>query len=120
MKKFILLSLVAAALSLGSMSAVKQVNVNKEERDARIIIQLKDDTNELNDSALLSKQNSVIRTIREYVTDNIKVNDRFTKVFNGFTLDVPSAYVSHSFLPSITTRPRFSKDPLMHDFIRPH
>ena len=94
MKKFILLSLVATALSIGSMSAVKQNSVKREERDARIIVQLNDSADELTESALINKQNSVLRTIRTYVTDNFNVCDRFTNVFNGFTLDVPSSYVT--------------------------
>ena len=94
MKKFILLSLVASALCIGSMSAVKLVSANKEERDAKIIVQLNDTNEQLTENALINKQNSVIRTIREYVTSNVKVGDRFTNVFNGFTLEVPSSYVT--------------------------
>ena len=102
MKKALFLSLVAASLALGATASIKQNNFVKEDRDAQIIIQLKDNVEKNSVNALVNKQNSVLQTIRENITPNIKVNSRFTNIFSGFTLEVPSAYVTQiRSLPSV-------------------
>lgn len=94
MKKFYLLPLMVAALSLGALCSVKASNLKVEERDAEIIVQLNDNVETKSVDALLNKQDAVLATIKEGVTSNIRVKTRFTNVFNGFTLEVPSSYVT--------------------------
>ena len=102
MKKLYLLPLVVGALSLGALGAVKANNVKVEERDAQIIVQLDDNVETKSVSALLNKQNNILSSIREGITSNIRVKSRFTNIFNGFTLEVPSSYVTQiRALPSV-------------------
>lgn len=94
MKKLYLLPLVVGALSLGAFGAAKANNLKIEERDAQIIVQLDDNVETKSVNALLNKQNMVLNSIKEGITSNIRVKSRFTNVFNGFTLEVPSSYVT--------------------------
>ena len=71
MKKFYLLPLMVAALSLGALCSVKASNLKVEERDAEIIVQLNDNVETKSVDALLNKQDAVLATIKEGVTSKL-------------------------------------------------
>ncbi len=94
MKKLALLSLTSIGLAIGVFAGIKSTNDSKEVRDASIIVKMKDDVNKHSQMHLLGQQNSLLREISNNITTNYKVVDRYSHVFNGFTLEVPAAYVS--------------------------
>ena len=94
MKKLALLSLTSIGLAIGVFAGIKSTNDSKEVRDASIIVKMKDDVNKHSQMHLIGQQNSLLREISNNITTNYKVVDRYSHVFNGFTLEVPAAYVS--------------------------
>lgn len=84
MKKTLLLGVASLGLLLGCAASANR-DVIKEEKDATIIVKLKDDAN----------QNSVLNQIRSNITSNFKVTNRYSAAFNGFAMDIPSKYVAH-------------------------
>ena len=91
MRKILLISAVAAALALTSTPVLKNVNAVKEERDATIIVKMK---SKMNPQTMRLEQDSLLNQISTEVTPNFRVKTRYTNIFNGFVLDVPSSYVS--------------------------
>ena len=94
MKKLALLGLSVAALSLGGLSQLQNVNKEAEARDATIIVKLKGDVTKSSYDAIINKQNAVLNQISSTITSNYRVKNRYSNALNGFVLEVPSAYVS--------------------------
>ena len=94
MKKLALLGLSVAALSLGGLSQLQNVNKVAEVRDATIIVKLKGDVTKSSYESIINKQNAVLNQISSTITSNYRVKNRYSKALNGFVLEVPSAYVS--------------------------
>ena len=94
MKKLALLGLSVAALSLGGLSQLQNVNKVAEARDATIIVKLKGDVTKSSYDAIINKQNAVLNQISSTITSNYRVKNRYSNALNGFVLEVPSAYVS--------------------------
>ena len=94
MKKLALLGLSVAALSLGGLSQLQNVNKVAEARDATIIVKLKGDVTKSSYESIINKQNAVLNEISSTITSNYRVKNRYSNALNGFVLEVPSAYVS--------------------------
>ena len=94
MKKIALLALTTCALALGGFSAFRSADAVKEERDATIIVKMKTNVKNHSEAELLAAQNSLLNEISYTVTSNYKVLNRYSNIFNGFMIDVPSSYVS--------------------------
>ena len=94
MKKLALLGLSVAALSLGGLSQLQNVNKVTEARDATIIVKLKGDVSKCSFESIMNKQNMVLGQISNTITSNYRVKNRYSNIINGFVLEVPSAYVS--------------------------
>ena len=94
MKKVMLLALLTCAFAVGGASQLSSVNKVKEERDATIIVKMKTKVDDFSQDELLAKQNSLLDEISQTVTSNYRVKTRYSNIFNGFVLDIPSAYVS--------------------------
>lgn len=94
MKKLALLTLATSALAIGFISNIKIAKESKEERDATIIVKMKTNVDNYSTKQLLNMQNSLLKEISYTVTNNYKVTSRYTRIFNGFVLKVPAAYVS--------------------------
>ena len=94
MKKLALLTLATSALAIGFISNIKIAKESKEERDATIIVKMKTNVDNYSTKQLLNMQNSLLKEISYNVTNNYKVTSRYTRIFNGFVLEVPAAYVS--------------------------
>jgi len=94
MKKLFAISLAALALTASSMPAVLGLEAVSEEKDAKIIVQLKASTEGKSSEEILKVQNQVLRTIDSTITMNYTVESRFFNAFNGFVLNIPKAYVS--------------------------
>ena len=93
MKKIFLLGVAVTSLILGTGCASSNVQVVREELDANIMVQLKGDVSKLSEDAIIRQQNMVIRQIRNYVTSDFEVGDRFTTLVNGFSLKVNASHV---------------------------
>ena len=93
-KKFGLFILPALALTLGLTSGVFSAKQNQEERDARIIIQLKGKVDNKSREQILSEQQTVLSYVRTAVTSNVKVIDHFSTLVNAFSLEINSQYVA--------------------------
>ena len=94
MKKLALLGLSVAALSVGGLSQLQNVNKVAEARDATIIVKLKGDVTKSSYDTIINKQNAVLNQISSTITSNYRVLNRYSNALNGFVLEVPSAYVS--------------------------
>ena len=94
MKKIALLTLVTTALALGGIGSLKSINAPKEERDARIIVKMKAKVANCSDLENINKQNSLLNEISQNITSNYRIVERYYNAFNGFVLEVPSAYVN--------------------------
>ena len=94
MKKLALLGLSIAALSVGGLSQLQNVNKVAEARDATIIVKLKGDVTKSTYDAVINKQNALLNEISSTITSNYRVKTRYSNIINGFVLEVPSAYVS--------------------------
>lgn len=90
--KLVLLSAAAMLVLGGGVSLSKTLNQEKEERDARIIVQL---NNAQNEKAALKLQNVVANRIRSEVTTNFDIPQRYTKAINGFVMNVNAKHVTH-------------------------
>ena len=85
MKKHLLLGVLATGLVVGGISLTLRPRETKvEAKDASIIVKL---DNGVSKKAMLNK-------IRNIVTPNIEVENEYSLAFNGFTIAVPSQYVS--------------------------
>ena len=95
MRKIAPLGLLATALVVGgiSLSINKKAEV-KEERDARIIVNFSAYDKSMTNSQVLAYQNYGISLIKENVTTNFKVVDRYTNLLNAVVLEVPSSQVN--------------------------
>lgn len=91
MKKIVLLGLATLALTLGGFGSAKYMNKKADDLNARIIVQLKGNTNKSRD-IIIQEQNIVLSSIGEFA--DYKVTDRFTNLVNGFAIDVSAAKVS--------------------------
>ena len=94
MKKVALLALASCALALGGLAGLKDINAVKEERDASIIVKMKTNVNKHSHEVLIAEQNSLLSEISSTITSNFRVKNRYSNIFNGFVLEVPSSYVS--------------------------
>lgn len=94
MKKIALIALASSALVLGGVSQMKFAKVTNEERDAKIIVKMKDNVETTSQKVLMAQQNNLLNQISTTITSNYKVTSRYTNIFNGFVLEVPAAYVS--------------------------
>ena len=94
MKKLLLLGLAASALALSGAS-LQNATLEKEERDAHIIVQLSSNPENKSAQTLKKEQDIVLNYIRNNITSNIRVDTRFSSLFSGFILDVNASYVSH-------------------------
>ena len=90
----ILLALVSVVFAVGGATSLTKVSDSKEAQDARIIVQLKGDTNGLTTQSVINQQNNLLRVISNSITDNYTVANRITNVTNALIMDVPSSYVS--------------------------
>lgn len=93
--KIILLGASALLAISGGVSLSKTVNVAKEERDTRIIVELKQPVLNSTANQINASQNSFISYVRNEVTNNINVSKRLSKSVNAVILDVNAKYVSH-------------------------
>ena len=94
MKKLALIGLTIIALGIGSAPQLKNISKASEARDATIIVKMKGDVEDVSYQTLINKQNYLLNEISNDVTSNYKVITRYSQIFNGFVLEVPSAYVS--------------------------
>ena len=93
MKKLAILALTASALVLGGVSSIKLAKNTTEARDATIIVRMTTDIHQYSEDQLLNIQNSLLNEISTSLTSNFRVTSRYTNIFNGFVLEVPSTYV---------------------------
>ena len=94
MKKVIALSLAAAAMIIATGANIKlNANRPKEDLDTRLIVTLKGDVNAKSQESIIRQQNAVIAQIRENITTDYHVSDRFTTLINGFSIDINSSHV---------------------------
>ena len=68
MKKLALLGLSVAALSVGGLSQLQNVNKVAEARDATIIVKLKGDVTKSSYDAIINKQNALLNEISSTLT----------------------------------------------------
>lgn len=102
MKKLALFGLSLAALCIGAVPQLKNANQKLEARDATIIVKMKGDVSNASYDYVIAKQNALLSNISANVTSNYKVLNRYSKIFNGFVMEVPSAYVSSiRYLPGV-------------------
>ena len=95
MKKNIVLLSVAAIMAFASGAAsLKNNNVVKEELNTRIIVQLDSAVANKSKEQIINEQNEVIRSIRSSVSNQLKVDSRFTNTVNAIVLDVNSSHVT--------------------------
>lgn len=94
MKKVILLAVACSALVVGASASIANFNKNFEERDATIIVKMNTNVEKFSESALINKQNALLADISNNITHNYKVKTRYSNIFNGFVLEVPSAHVA--------------------------
>ena len=94
MKKLALVGLSLIALGIGGIPQLTNVSKKAEVRDATIIVKMKGDVENVPYNTLMTKQNRLLNDISNNVTSNYRVVDRYSHIFNGFVLQVPSAYVS--------------------------
>ncbi len=92
MLKFKLLALAAMTCVVGSAN-LKQVNVQKEELNAHIIVQVKGDATKMSEAQVLASQNRVLSEILTNITTSYKVEERYTSSLNGFVLNVNASHV---------------------------
>ena len=93
MKKLFLLSVAAASLIVGTACSAQIQTPEKEELDAKIIVQLKGGVENKSEDSIIHLQNTVISQIRSYVTRDFEVEDRFTTLVNAFSLKINSSHV---------------------------
>ena len=94
MKKVFTLSLISAAMILATGINLKSnVNVQKEELDAHLIVTLKGDVSKQNQESIIRQQNAVIAQIREGITSNYHISDRYSTLVNGFSIDINASHV---------------------------
>ena len=93
MKRVGLLSLLICAFSFSSMSLLKSNSLFAEERDATIIVKMKTDVNIYSHSFIINQQNYLLDQIRNNITPNYKIQSRYSTLFSGFVINVPSSYV---------------------------
>ena len=93
-KKIVLLG-AAALLSVGAgVLASKTVNVKNEPRDTRIMIELQSSLPNKSEKGIRNEQNIILNRIRNEVTSNFTIVERFSNVVNAITLDVSAGDVS--------------------------
>ena len=92
--KFLVLGLAAILCAGASASLSKTLSYKQETRDTRIIVEL-DGSLDRNEQKLYNEQNYVLSRIRQEVTNNVEVTNRYVKAFNGFVINVPAKYVTH-------------------------
>ena len=93
MKKGALLALLTCAFSFSAFLSFANGHFSKEEKDATIIVKMKSDVNSYSHSSLINQQNYLLNQISNNITHNYQVKGRYSHLFNGFVLDVPSKYV---------------------------
>ena len=93
-KNIVLLSVAAIMAFASSASSLKNNNFVKEELDTRIIVQLDAKLANKSREQVISEQNTVIQAIRSNVSNQFKVDSRFTTAVNAFVLDVNASHVS--------------------------
>ena len=95
MRKVALLGIATAALLLGSMGAIRNDSKQTlEVNDTRIIVKFAATTQDKSYDQVINYQNQALSVIRGYIAPRAKVVDRYTKLLNGVTLDVPASKVN--------------------------
>lgn len=93
-KNIVLLSVAAIMAFASSASSLRNNNFVKEELDTRIIVEVKGNLENRSREQIINDQNTVIQSIRSTVSNQFKVNSRFTTAVNAFVIDVNAAHVS--------------------------
>ena len=118
MKKILALGFLTVAMCACGISQLKDANKVAEARDATIIVKMRSKTEGKDASALLAEQNSLLNEIAATVTANYRIRNRFCNIFNGFTIDVPSEYVSNIRYLSRVDKVEYDKFHLVESFGR--
>lgn len=116
MKKILALGFLTVAMCACGISQLKDANKVAEARDATIIVKMRSKTEGKDASALLAEQNSLLNEIAATVTANYRIRNRFCNIFNGFTIDVPSEYVSNIRYLSRVDKVEYDKFHLVESF----
>ena len=93
MKKAKFLALLTCAFSFSALLSLANSRFSNEEKDATIIVKMKTDVNKYSHDYLINQQNYLLNQISNNITHNYQVKGRYSHLFNGFVLDVPSSYV---------------------------
>lgn len=92
--KFILIGVAAMMAVVSGVAIGNSLSASKEARDAKIIVQVNKSLANKAEKTIINEQNVVINRIRQEVTNNFDVEDRYVKVVNGFVMNVNAKYVS--------------------------
>jgi len=87
-----LLAGMIAVMSIGGISGLSEVKTNNTnsqgEKETRIIVEVNDGLENLSKSEIFSTQDKVIRSIKNKVTRNFDLVDRYSVLNNAFVLEV--------------------------------
>ena len=92
--KFILIGVAAMMAIVCGASIGQNLTNEKEARDTKIIVQLNKTLANKTEKTIINEQNVVINRIRQEVTNNFDVEDRYVKAVNGFVMNVNAKHVS--------------------------
>ena len=93
MKKLFLLGTAITAMTLGAACSINFKQSKKEELDAQIIVQLKGSVEGKSEENIIRQQNTVLNQIKNYITTDYEVVDRYTTLVNAFSLKINSSHV---------------------------
>ena len=93
MRKIITLTFLASALGVAGLLGASQKVVEKEAQDARIIVSFKSYSENMTQAQVAAYQDYSLSLIREEVTSNFTVKQRYKTLLNGVVLTVPSSQV---------------------------
>ena len=94
MRKIITLSFLASALGVAGLLGASQQVAPKEARDARIIVSFKNYSSSMTNAQVLNYQNYDLDLIRDQVTSNFKIENRYTTLLNAVLMNVPASKVN--------------------------
>ena len=95
MRKFAALGILASALVLSATPSIAKNNqITKEDRDARIIIEFKQNSRNLTNAQLRVYQDQALSIIRDNITSNFDLVGRYSNILNGVVINVPSSKVN--------------------------
>ena len=93
-KRIALLGIGIGLVAASGAIAAKSNNIKKEELDTKIIVQLNSSVGNKSEAQVINEQNRVLSYIRSTVTNQYKIDSRYTNTINGFAIDINSAHVS--------------------------